>query len=269
MDNQQGLLHSTWNSAQCYVAGWMGEEFGEEWIHVYVWLGFPGGTVIKNLPVNARDAGEAVSIPGLERSPGVGNGNPLQYCCLDNPMDRGAWQATVHGVSKSWMGINDWACICMAECLYCSSETIIALLIGYTQYKIKSYLKRKELGVTQENLNVKRKKTNHKPYMIEWLPTWSPPLFSTLLWPNQSVSQKINPVYSLEGLMLKLQYFGHLMWTAGSLEKILMLGKIEGRRRGRHRMRWLDGITNSTWTWVNFGRWWGTGKPRLLHSIEL
>ena len=79
----------------------MGEEFGEEWIHVYVWLGFPGGTVIKNLPVNARDTGEAVSIPGLERSPEVGNGNPLQYCCLDNPMDRGAWQATVHGVSKS------------------------------------------------------------------------------------------------------------------------------------------------------------------------
>ena len=107
MDNQQGLLHSTWNSAQCYVAGWMGEEFGEEWIHVYVWLGFPGGTVIKNLPVNARDAGEAVSIPGLERSPGVGNGNPLQYCCLDNPMDRGAWWVTVHGVAKSWTRLSD------------------------------------------------------------------------------------------------------------------------------------------------------------------
>ena len=52
----------------------MGEEFGEEWIHVYVWLGFPGGTVMNNLPVNARDAGDTVSIPGSERSPGVGNG---------------------------------------------------------------------------------------------------------------------------------------------------------------------------------------------------
>ena len=65
---------------------------------------------------------------------------------------------------------------------------------------------------------------------------------------NQSILKEINPVYSLEGLMLnlKLQYFGHLMRTANSLEKTLMLGKIEGRRRrGRQRMRWLDGITNS------------------------
>ena len=57
---------------------------------------------------------------------------------------------------------------------------------------------------------------------------------------------EINPEYSLEGLMLKLQYFGHLMQTANSLEKSLMLGKIEGiRRRGYQRMRWLDGITNA------------------------
>ena len=64
----------------------------------------------------------------------------------------------------------------------------------------------------------------------------------------QPVHPKGNPKYSLEGLMLKLkrQYFGHLMQRADSLEKILMLGKIEGRRRrGRQRMRWLDGITNS------------------------
>ena len=62
---------------------------------------------------------------------------------------------------------------------------------------------------------------------------------------NQSILKEINPEYSLEGLMPKLQYFGHLMWRADSLEKILTLGKIEGRRRrGRWRMRWLDGITN-------------------------
>ena len=59
---------------------------------------------------------------------------------------------------------------------------------------------------------------------------------------NQSILKEINPEYSLEGLMLKLQYFGHLMGRANSLEKTLMLGKIEGRRRrGRQRMRWLDG----------------------------
>ena len=64
---------------------------------------------------------------------------------------------------------------------------------------------------------------------------------------NQSILKEINPEYSLERLVpkLKLQYFGHLMWRADSLEKILMLGKIEGRRRGQQRMRWMDGITDS------------------------
>ena len=65
---------------------------------------------------------------------------------------------------------------------------------------------------------------------------------------NQSILKEINPEYSLEGLMLKLklQYFGYLMWKTNSLEKTLMLGKIEGeRRRGRQKIRWLDGITNS------------------------
>ena len=65
---------------------------------------------------------------------------------------------------------------------------------------------------------------------------------------NQSILQEISPKYSLEGLMLKLklQYFGHLMRRADSFEKTLMLGKIEdGRRRGRQRMRWFDGITDS------------------------
>ena len=59
---------------------------------------FPGGSVVKNLPDNVRDAG---SIPGLERSLGEGNGNPLQNSCLENPLDREAWQATVHRVAKS------------------------------------------------------------------------------------------------------------------------------------------------------------------------
>ena len=56
--------------------------------------------MVKNLSANARDTKEVGLIPGLERSPGEGNGNPLQYSCLENSMDRGAWQATVHGVSE-------------------------------------------------------------------------------------------------------------------------------------------------------------------------
>ena len=64
---------------------------------------------------------------------------------------------------------------------------------------------------------------------------------------NQSFLKQISPEYSMEGLMLKLKllYFGHLMQRANSLEKTLMIGKIEGRRRGQQRMRWLDGITDS------------------------
>ena len=80
-----------------------------------------------------------------------------------------------------------------------------------------------------------------------------PPKVLCLQFPNRVsvrfpiILQEINPEYSLEGLMLKwkLQYFGHLMHKADSLEKTLMLGKIEGKRRGRQRMRWLDGITDS------------------------
>ena len=59
--------------------------------------GFPGDSVVKNLPANAREEGW---VPGSGRSPGEENGNPLQYSCVENPMDRGAWQAVVHGVAK-------------------------------------------------------------------------------------------------------------------------------------------------------------------------
>ena len=74
----------------CYV-------FIPETLHAYKELGLLDGSVVKNLPANAEDMG---LIPGLGRSLGKGNGNPLQYSCMGNPMDRGAWQATVYGVTK-------------------------------------------------------------------------------------------------------------------------------------------------------------------------
>ena len=70
-------------------------------------MGFPSGAVVKNPPANAGDARDTGSLPGLGRSPGEGNDNPLWYSCLGNPMDRGAWQATVPGVTKNQTQLND------------------------------------------------------------------------------------------------------------------------------------------------------------------
>ena len=124
---------------------------------------FPGDSDDKESGCSARDPG---SISELGRCPGKGNGYLLQYSWLENSMDRGAWWATVHGVTKSQ---------------------------------------------------------------------------------SQSILKEINPEYSLEGLKLKLQYFGHLKQTMDSLEKSLILGKIEGRRRRwQQRTRSLNGITDST-----------------------
>ena len=103
-----------------------------------------------------------------------------------------------------------------------------------------------------------------------WEKTVESPLNCKEIQPVHPKGQ-LSPGCSLEGLMLKLklQYFGHLMRRADSLEKTLMLGKIEGgRRRERQRMRWLEGITDSMeWVWVNSRSWWWTGRPGVLQSV--
>ena len=98
-------------------------------------LGFPGVTVVKNQPANAEDVG---SIPGSGQSPGEGNGNPLQYSCLENSMDRGAWRATVHGIAKSWTWLItypnhskiEWLKICC-----CSVAKLSSTLRDLTDFK--------------------------------------------------------------------------------------------------------------------------------------
>ena len=90
---------------------------------------------------------------------------------------------------------------------------------------------------------------------------------------NQSILKEIRPGCSLEGLMLrlKLQYFGHLMRRADSLEKTLMLGKTEKRGEGDDRGwdGWMASLTQWTWVWASSGSWWWTGKPGMLQSIAL
>ena len=120
-------------------------------------------------------------------------------------------------------------------------------------------------------------------YKESWAPKnwcfWTVVLEKTLESPldsrtsNQSILKEISPEYTLEGLMLKLklQYFSHLMWRADSLEKTLMLGKIEGRRRRDDRGwdGWMASLTLWTWVWVNFGSWWCTGRPGVaaVHGV--
>ena len=84
---------------------------------------------------------------------------------------------------------------------------------------------------------------------------------------NQSILKEISPEYSLAGLMLKLklQYFGHLMGRANSLEKTLLLGEIEG---GRRRGRQMVSLTQWAWVWASSGSWWWTGKPGMLQSMR-
>ena len=128
--------------------------------------------------------------------------------------DREAWHAIVIVVAKSWTRLCDWTTIVMYGC---------------ESWTIK---KAKHQRIDAFELWCWRRR---RLLRVPWTARW-----------NQPILKEISPEYSLEGLMLKLklQYFGHLIGRTDSLEKTLMLGKIEGRRRGRQRMRWLDGITD-------------------------
>ena len=108
---------------------------------IVLWL-FPyflGDSVVKNLPANAGDAGDSGTIPGSGRSPGEGNGNPFQYSRLGNPMDRGAWRATVHGVAKE-SDMTQVSCFHSPEMLvYANILSKSTLLnVKFRTYEIKS-----------------------------------------------------------------------------------------------------------------------------------
>ena len=77
-------------------------------VHVVSGYGFLGGSGVKNPPTNAGDAGDTALIPGTGRSPGEGHGNPLQYSCLEKPVDRGTWRDIVHGVEESWTWLSTY-----------------------------------------------------------------------------------------------------------------------------------------------------------------
>ena len=156
---------------------------------------------------------------------GEGNGNPLQYSCLENPRDRGAWWAFVYGVARSWTRLKQLS----------SSSSSSSMVFPVVRYGCQSWTIKK---AEHQRINTFELWCWRKLLRVPWTARIS----------NQSILKEISPGYSLEGLMLKLklQYYGHLMRRTDSLEKTLMLGKIEGRtRRGWQRTRWLDAITDS------------------------
>ena len=123
--------------------------------------------------------------------------------------------------------------------------------------------------------NCSTKRIEH--WRIDVFELWCQRRLSRVPWTarrsNQPTIKEISPEYPLEGLelKLKLQYFGYLILRTDSLEKTLMWGKIESKRRqGRQRMRWLDGNSDSMiWVWISSGSWWWTGNPGVLQSIGL
>ena len=142
-------------------------------------MGFPDGSAGEESACNAEQTGNTGSVLGLRRSPGGGNGNPLQYSCLKNSMDRGAWWATVHEFAKVFLVFTHPSCtfvlpwegqtqlsatkkdkigrrmdtyICVAESLCCPPETIKTLLIGYTPIRNKNFSKKKKSKISYENI---------------------------------------------------------------------------------------------------------------------
>ena len=149
---------------------------------------------------------------------------------------REAWRVAVHGVAKSQTQLSDWTELNWTRDITLPTKVhlVKVMLFPVVMYGCESWT---------------IKKAEHQRIDAFKLWCWT---FLRVPWTarrsNQSILKEISPEYSLEGLMLKLklQHFGHLMWRANSLEKTLMLGKIEGGwRRGWQRMRWLNGITIS------------------------
>ena len=189
---------------------------------------------------------------------GEQNGGPLQYSCPEYPVDGGAWWAAIHRVAQSrtwlkWLSVHA-----------CTGEgngnplSILTWRIPGTEEPgrlptMGSHKSRTQLSSSSSMYGCESQTiTKAEHQRIDAFELWCWRILLREPWTarrsNESILKEISPEYSLERLMLKLKlpYFGHLMWRTDSLEKTLMLGKIEGRRRREwQRMRWLDGITDS------------------------
>ena len=174
--------------------------------------------------------------------------------------DREGWCTSVHGVAKSWTQLSDWTELrrhIKKQRYYFANDGPLfkAMVFPVVMYGCESWTTK---IARCQRIDAFEVWCWRRPLRVPWTARRS----------NQSILKEIGPKYSLEGLMLKLklQYFGHLIRRADSLEKTLMWGKIEGMRR-RGRDGWMALRTQWTWVWVNSERWWWTGKPGMLQSM--
>ena len=153
-----------------------------------------------------------------------------------------------------------WTALTCAEYSFISSNLAKAMVFPVVMYGCESW-------------TVKKAECRRTDAFELWCWRRLPRVPWTARRSNQSILKEISSGISLEEMMLKLklQYFGHLMWRADSLEKTLMLGKIEGRRRGDDRGwdGWIASLTRWTWVWVSSWSWRWTGKLGMLQSMEL
>ena len=129
-------------------------------------MGFPGGSVVKNLPADVRDAGDTVSVPESERCPGEGNDNPLQYSYLGNPMDREAWQATAHVIVRSWTRLSAHAVTGKRFIFFnCSFQVCSNYIFKY--YKPENQTHLEDLGLLTFSGNYKINFLYHPPTLTD------------------------------------------------------------------------------------------------------
>jgi len=230
-----------------------------DWITISVG-GFPGELVVKNPLANAGNVRDMASIPGSGRSPGGRHGNPLQYSCLEHPIDRGAWRATLHRVAKSQTRLKQLSMHAHTPL----SELLFNSMVTAPYFSIQFYLKMYRC----QSWTIKKAEC----WRIDAFKLWWCQRLLRVTWTarrsNQSILKEINSKYSLEGLMLTLHTLATWCEQLTHWKRLWFWEILKAGERGNRGWDgWMASLTPWTWVWANSGRWWKTGKLGVWQSM--